>query len=73
METRGVESGKIAAGRNGRQFVDPAEFLAEITSRRSLQRCDETGAAVRGLLDPATGRRIFIDAETLLSAYQSDR
>jgi hypothetical protein len=52
------------------QYVEPAVFLAEMTSRRALQRSDEHGATVRGLLDPETGQRILISEEHLLAAVR---
>lgn len=54
------------------QFVDPAVFLAEMTSRRHLVRCDRNGATIRGLLDPTTGRRILIEEERLLKAQRAN-
>lgn len=73
METRRIVTSKTPGAQNGRQFVEPAEFIAQILSRRPLQRCDDPGAAVRGLLDPATGRRIFVNAESLLEAVRVAR
>lgn len=70
MEFRRFGNGMTAQERLRGQFVEPSVFLAEMTSRRPLLRCDENGATVRGLLDPETGRRILISEEHLLSAVR---
>ena len=66
MENRGFTTTMTADVNE--QFVDPAEFLKQMTSRRKLQRCDDSGTTVRGLLDPETGRRILINEDRLMEA-----
>lgn len=68
MRDHGASEGRIADGPAARQFVDPEEFILQIMSRRQLMRCDDSGDDVRGLLDPATGRRIFIETDRLLTS-----
>jgi len=51
--------------------VEATVFLQEMTSRRSLERCDEAGAEVRGLFDPETGRRILVTEKSLFEAMEN--
>lgn len=48
-------------------FVDPTEFLRLATSARRLVRSDEGAAQIRGLYEPATGKRFFTEQEKLES------
>jgi hypothetical protein len=72
MEFRRFGNGMTAQDRLRGQYVEPAVFLAEMTSRRALQRSDENGATVRGLLDPETGQRILISEEHLFAALRDE-
>lgn len=47
------------------RFIEPADFISRATSRQSFLRADVTEAAVRGLFDPTTGTRFFVEDEKL--------
>lgn len=71
MEDSGVVRSKAVApptsvSRESRHFVDPEEYLNQLVSRRHLFRCDDEGSNVRGLWDPATGDRIFVEDRLLI-------
>lgn len=67
MTNRVAVRDRMTDSKSSRQFVDREEYILHIMSRRQLERCDDSGSDVRGLFDPATGRRIFIEANRLLS------
>lgn len=67
MEPQGTVTGTRSADEVRDEYVDPAEFLDQMTSRRRLLRCDENGATIRGLLDPETGQRILIEENRLFN------
>lgn len=46
-------------------FLSSRQFVSLAISRRKLLRSDESGATVRGLLDPETGKRYLIEAKEL--------
>jgi hypothetical protein len=54
--------------RNGHRcrFVSPAEFCRLLLSRRRFVRSDVHGANLKGLFDPATGMRFFVEADRLV-------
>ncbi len=54
-----------SAVREDATFLSPRQFLSLATSRRKLLRADESGATVRGLFDPETGKRYLIEAKQL--------
>jgi hypothetical protein len=45
------------------EFIDHARFLELLVSRLHLQRCDDTRARTRGLVDRASGRHYVIEEE----------
>jgi hypothetical protein len=49
------------------RFVDCEEFRELLTSRRKLVRADDRSAGVRGLFEPATGERFFIEENRLVT------
>ncbi len=71
MNTRGVTVGTMAQSQDDGQFVEPDEFLLQMTSRRRLFRCDTQDATVRGLFDPQTGHRILVAEARLIEAMES--
>ena len=46
-------------------FVNCEDFQARSVSRRRLIRSDDAASGLRGLLDPETGERFFIEEENL--------
>jgi len=47
------------------RYVQPQEFYSLLLSRRRLERADDPEALLRGVKDPATGTRFFIEAAKL--------
>lgn len=47
------------------RFINYDEYRTLVISTRRLFRADEVQAAVRGLLDPSTGTRYFMEEETI--------
>lgn len=47
------------------EFVSADEFVAHLTSHRSLERFDDPVAMVLGLRDLSTGKRVLVCAEEL--------
>ena len=50
-------------------FVHPDEFQVLAVSTRKFYRSDDPVAEVRGLLDPATGKRYFTEEERLFTLH----
>jgi hypothetical protein len=50
------------------QFVEREEFSTLLISRRTLVRENDGGAGLRGLFEPATGRRFMVEEEKLFAA-----
>ena len=46
-------------------FVESLEFCQLLVGRKKLRRSDEKAAAMRGLIDPATGVKFLIEEEKL--------
>lgn len=65
----------VTAGRAQRKgqpncrFVERDEFCMLAISCRKLERYDDTGAELRGLLDPSTGTLYWIEEERLVSLH----
>ena len=55
-----------------RQFIDPEEFCRLVVSMRSLTRCDDPEAGLRGLEDGETGERYFVE-DLRLSSFMGSR
>lgn len=72
MENMKVSTATMPTSKDSEQFVDPLVFIAEMTSRRHLVRCDTSGATIRGLLDPTTGRRILVEEDRLLKSQRDN-
>jgi hypothetical protein len=47
------------------RLVDAATYLASLTSREPLVRCDEPNRNLVGLLNSRTGYRILVDSRDL--------
>ena len=45
------------------QFVNRQQYCKLLVANRVLNRCDVPSARVRGIYDPALGRRYFIEEE----------
>lgn len=54
-------------GRPPVTFVEPDEYCQLATANRQLIRSDEPAAGIRGILDPESGMRFFIEEEKLLA------
>jgi hypothetical protein len=59
------EESARASVREESTFLSSRQFVSLAISRRKLLRSDESGATVRGLFDPETGKRYLIEAKEL--------
>jgi hypothetical protein len=46
-------------------FLRPSEFVTLATSRQKLVRADDPRLGIRGLVDPETGTRYFVEDSRL--------
>ena len=50
------------------RFIEPEQFVRLLVSRKKLVRVDDKTAGIRGLFEPSTGKRFFIEEEKLLAS-----